>query len=82
MHTVAASGIGQAGSLVFRQIAQFTRGEFVFLEYGGNVRESADEHGVSAPVTGNNLDEILFTHIRDEIANWGRSRTDATAASR
>lgn len=71
IHTVAASGLDRAGSVVFRQIAQFTRGEFVFLEYGGDLQASAEAHGVKN-ATGNNLDDILFTRIRDEIARWGR----------
>lgn len=72
IHTVAASGLDAPGSVVFRQIAQWTRGEFVFLEYGGDLGRSAATHGVGGKVTGNNLDEILFTRIRDEIARWGR----------
>ena len=72
MHTVAASGLGAAGTMVLRQIAQFTRGQFVFIEYGGNLKASAAAHGVKDPGTGNNLHEILFERIRDEVANWGR----------
>lgn len=71
VHAVAASGLDPAGSVVFRQIAQWTRGEFVFVEYGGDVQKSAAAHGVARPSAGNNLDDILFTRIRDEIARWG-----------
>jgi Mg-chelatase subunit ChlD len=74
VHAVAASGLPDVGSLVFRQIAQFTRGEFVFIEYGGDSAASAADHGVSKPTASNNLDEILFARIRDEIARWGRPR--------
>ncbi len=70
IHAVAASGLDEAGSVVFRQIAQFTRGEFVFIEYGGDPAGSAEKHGVTGPVSSNNLDEILFARIRDEIAHW------------
>lgn len=80
LHAVAASGLNRVGSLVFRQIAQFTRGEFVFLEYGGNLARSAAQHGVvEQNATGNNLDEILFTRIRDEIAHWGRDEQPVAA---
>lgn len=80
-HTVAASGLDDAGSVVMRQIAQFTRGEFVFIEYGGSVQKSAAAHGVNK-ATGNNLDDILYTRIRDEIAHWGRPDAALVAAGR
>src|SRR5690606_116710 len=34
IHAVAASGLDPFGSLVFRQTAQYTRGRFIFIEYG------------------------------------------------
>jgi hypothetical protein len=71
IHAVAASGIDEVGSLVFRQIAQFTRGKFIFIEYG-SMAESAAAHGVAGEVKSNNLDDILFEQIRDEVARWGR----------
>src|SRR5690606_12552902 len=33
VHTVAASGLDEVGSIVFRQIAHLTRGRFLFIEY-------------------------------------------------
>jgi len=72
IHTVAASGIDAVGSLVFRQIAQFTRGKFVFIEYGGSIQKSAASHGVAGAVKNDNLEDILFEQIRDEVARWGR----------
>jgi uncharacterized protein YegL len=71
IHSVAASGLEPLGTFVFRQIAQFTRGKFIFIEYG-TIAATAESHGVAGPVKSNNLDDILFTQIRDEIANWGR----------
>ena len=73
IHAVAASGLGEAGSFVFRQIAQFCRGKFIFIEYGNDIAQSAAEHGVAGEVRSNNLDDILFAQIRDEIAHWGRT---------
>ena len=73
IHSVAASGLDEAGTVVFRQVAQFTRGKFIFIEYGGNVKKTAEGHGVAGPVKSNNLDDILFEQIRDEVAAWGRS---------
>ena len=75
IHTVAASGLDDFGSLVFRQSAQLTRGQFVFIEYGGDAKATAASHGVRGEVKANNLDDILFTRIRDEIAHWGQDHT-------
>jgi hypothetical protein len=72
VHSVAASGLPAVGSLVFRQIAQFTRGKFIFIEYGGDVAASGAKHGVEGAAKSNNLDDILFEQIRDEVARWGR----------
>jgi len=72
IHSVAASGLPAVGSLVFRQIAQFTRGKFIFVEYGGSVAASGAKHGVAGAKKSNNLDDILFDQIRDEVARWGR----------
>ena len=73
IHAVAASGLAddEAGSLVFRQIAQYARGHFIFIEYGSDVAASAAAHGVTGPVAANNLDEILLREIRSEIDGWG-----------
>jgi hypothetical protein len=71
VHAVAASGLDADGSCVLRQMAQFTRGTFVFIEYGSTAA-SAESHGVTGKVSGgNNLDQILFERVRDEVAHWG-----------
>ncbi len=72
VHAVAASGLDAAGTAVFRQVAHFARGKFIFIEYGGSVQSTAEGHGVKGKVKGNNLDDILFEQIRDEIAQWRR----------
>jgi len=74
VHTVAASGIDEAGTAVFRQVAAVTRGRFVFIEYGGDVVGSAASHGIAgaAQMTGNNLDQILYDRLVDEIEGWRR----------
>jgi hypothetical protein len=71
IHTVAASGLDDLGSLVFRQVAQLTRGKFIFIEYGSTAASAAD-HGVTGSVSSNNLDDILYEQIRSEIQGWGR----------
>ena len=72
VHSVAASGLDPLGTLVLRQIAQLTRGKFIFIEYG-DTQTSAARHGVSGPVQGgNNLDEILLAQLTAEIDGWGK----------
>ena len=71
VHSVAASGLDNRGTLVWRQVAQFTRGKFIFIEYGTSAA-SAASHGVKGKVKSNNLEDILFEQIRDEMAHWGR----------
>ena len=72
IHTVAASGLQDFGSLVFRQTSQLTQGRFIFIEYGSTAASAAD-HGVTGPVHSNNLDAILLRQIRREIDGWGRT---------
>lgn len=72
IHTVAASGLADRGSLVFRQVAQLSGGEFIFIEYG-SVAAAAADHGVSAPVASNNLDDILYKRIHNELLGWGHA---------
>ena len=73
VHAVAASGLDATGTLVFRQIAQYTRGKFIFIEYGRDAATSAAAHDVKGKVQSNNLDQILYEQIRDELAGWGRA---------
>jgi hypothetical protein len=72
IHTVVASGLADRGSLVFRQVAQLSGGEFIFIEYG-SVAAAAADHGVSAPVASNNLDDILYKRIHNELLGWGHA---------
>ena len=71
IHSVAASGLDPVGTLVFRQIAQLTRGTFIFIEYG-TPAASAASHGVAGEVKSDNLEDILFAQLRDEVATYGR----------
>lgn len=78
VHTVAASGLDDRGSYAFRQIAQLTRGQFIYIEYGSSAASAAD-HGVSGPTSSNNLDDIVYGRIRAEIDGWGKDGTEKVA---
>lgn len=69
VHAVAASGLDPMGTLCFRQVAQFTRGRFIFIEYG-SVAASAAAHGVKGEVKSNNLDDIVFEQLVREIDEY------------
>ena len=71
IHAVAASGLDELGTYVWRQVAQFTRGKFIFIEYG-SAAATAASHGVTGSFQSNNLDAIVFEQIREELANWGK----------
>lgn len=70
IHAVAASGLDALGTLCFRQIAQFSRGKFIFIEYG-SVSAAAAFHGVTGEVKSNNLDDIIYEQIAWEIDHYG-----------
>ncbi|MCA9713138.1 MAG: hypothetical protein KC468_00410, partial [Myxococcales bacterium] len=72
IHSIAASGLEPQGSPSFRQVAQLTRGKFIFIEYGGDIQKSAASHGVGGSVQSNNLDDIVFEQIKGEIDVWSR----------
>jgi Mg-chelatase subunit ChlD len=78
IHTVAASGLDDRGSYAFRQIAQLTRGQFIYIEYGSSAASAAD-HGVRTPTASNNLDDIVYGRIRAEIDGWGKDGTEKVA---
>ena len=71
--TVASSGLSDddAGSLVFRPLAQYPRARFIFIEVGGDVVRSAPAPGVTGPLASKNLDDILHQQIRPEVDGQG-----------
>merc|ERR1712136_385079 len=68
IHGVAASGLDEMGTLVFRQIAQMTRSEFIFIEYG-SLEATKASHKVTGPVESNNLDAILLKEIEERLVH-------------
>ena len=72
VHTVAASGLDPWGTLVFRQIAQYTRGQFVFVTHDRDAARSAAAQGANGEIAPpNDLDGILFDRLRAEIDAYG-----------
>lgn len=60
---LAASGLDALGEFVFRQLAQFTGGKFLFLTYGGGT-----SHQVG-PVQENNLDDLVVGIVKAELGH-------------
>lgn len=63
IYPLAASGLDWLGEYVFRQLAQFTGGKFLFLTYGGQT-----SHDVG-PVQSSNLDDLVVGIVKNELAN-------------
>lgn len=60
---IAASGLDNQGEYVFRQMAQFTGGKFLFITYGGGTPHH------TGPVQENNLDDLVVGIVKSELAN-------------
>jgi hypothetical protein len=80
IHSLASSGLEPAGEFIFRQIAQYTMGHFIFLTYEDSVPGTAgvdrDDLSVGDPddpadqgdYTVEQLDELVLRLITDELA--------------
>ena len=62
IYPLAASGLDALGEYVFRQLAQFTGGKFLFLTYGGQT-----SHQVG-PVQENNIDDLVVGIVKAELS--------------
>ncbi len=60
---IAASGLDNQGEYVFRQLAQYTGGKFLYITYGGDT-----PHHVG-PVQENDLDDLVVGIVKTELAN-------------
>jgi hypothetical protein len=68
---IASSGLDDQGEYIFRQIAQYTQGRFIFLTYdgptnGGSPGETTTHHVDDYSVE--NLDELLVRLVEEELA--------------
>jgi hypothetical protein len=73
--TIGARGLDEQGEYIFRQIAQYTGGMFVFLTYGETGESSGGPGGVSHH-TGSNwaqrdLDAIVVRSVADALRAYG-----------
>ena len=62
---IASSGLDPQGEYIFRQIAQQTKGRFLFLLYGGDTPHSVEQYTV------NNLDDLVVGLVEEEMAHFG-----------
>lgn len=75
IHPIASSGLDAQGEYVFRQIAQYTMGNFIFLTYeGGQPGRPGDERpdleAGGEDFTVESLDDLVLRLIVTEIADW------------
>ncbi|MCK6626769.1 MAG: VWA domain-containing protein [Anaerolineae bacterium] len=68
---IASSGLDDQGEYIFRQLAQYTQGRFIFLTYAGPTNSGApgdvtthhvDDYSVA------NLDDLLVRLVEEELA--------------
>jgi hypothetical protein len=74
--TIGASGLDSLGEYVFRQLAQYTMGQFVFLTYGETGESDGGGTARVSHHTGSNfqtdkLDAIIVRMVKRELANYG-----------
>ncbi|MCW5633913.1 MAG: VWA domain-containing protein [Rubrivivax sp.] len=72
--SVGASGLNPQGEFVFRQMAQFTGGRFVFLTYAQAARPSSGPGRETVHDVRNysveTLDKLLVRLVSEELAQW------------
>jgi hypothetical protein len=77
---IGASGLDDQGEYIFRQFAQVTQGQFVFLTYANGVSGApgpATTHSVS-DFTVQNLDTLVVKLVAAEVANQTGGRAGNT----
>jgi hypothetical protein len=76
---IGASGLDDQGEYIFRQFAQVTQGQFIFLTYANGVSGApgtATDHSVS-DFTVQNLDTLVVNLVAGEVANQTGERTQS-----
>jgi Mg-chelatase subunit ChlD len=77
LFAVGASGLDPVGEYIFRQMAQYTAGRFVFLTYK-DAKNPASGPGTQTPhdvgqYSVQTLDRLIVKLVRDEMARLARS---------
>ena len=67
IHTVASSGLDEAGEYIFRQMAQQTGGKFLFILYSDGHGGEGTPHDVGDNYTVERLDRLIVGLIREEL---------------
>jgi len=83
---VGASNLNAEGEYIFRQLAQFTGGKFVFLTYAdgsnpGSGPGTETEHDVDN-YSVDTLDRLVVRLVRDELAKLGGEPSDSGTVGR
>jgi hypothetical protein len=68
---IASSGLDDQGEYIFRQLAQYTQGRFVFLTYAGPTNGGAPGETTTHHVDDysvENLDDLLVRLVEEELA--------------
>jgi hypothetical protein len=69
---IASSGLDDQGEYIFRQLAQYTQGRFIFLTYAGPTNGGAPGETTTHHVDDysvENLDELLVRLVTEELAH-------------
>ncbi len=66
--TIGASGLNDKGEFIWRQLAQFTLGKFMFISYGGTTRHHVGEY------RENNLDDLMARAVTGELESLRAAR--------
>ncbi|MFQ5613794.1 MAG: VWA domain-containing protein [Anaerolineae bacterium] len=75
--SIASSGLDDQGEYIFRQLAQFTQGRFIFLTYaddsnGGLPGDVTTHHVDEEDYSVENLDDLLVKLVTEELAYQDR----------
>jgi hypothetical protein len=77
IETLAASGLDDQGEYIWRQIAEATLGQFIFLTYGPN---DTTPHHVTG-YTPDNLDDLVVRLITTELAPASNTQQTSTTSA-
>jgi hypothetical protein len=72
IYPIASSGLDDQGEYIFRQLAQFTQGRFIFLTYDGLANGGAPGDDTTHHVEDysvDNLDNLLVRLVEQELAH-------------